>query len=74
VVDKLFDDPRPIKRIWIAGPTDEAYAVGSNGVTKIDVYAEAGQMGYVPWFAIYNGGQIASRVNGAHILSVQYGE
>lgn len=46
--------------------------VGSNGVTKIAVYDEYGEMSYVPWFAIYVGEEIVWRVNAKYVVEVCY--
>lgn len=47
-------------------------AVGLSGVTCIAAYDEAGEMAYVPWFAIYVGDEIIWRVNGKYVVEVYY--
>lgn len=63
------DDPRPIAEIHTEG---HFWAVGFGATTKIEPYREGGQMGYVPWFKVYNGERIMTRVNAAHVVWVDY--
>lgn len=65
----IMADERPIRRIW----TDEIqHTVGREGVTKIDSYPENGHMAPLVWFAVYRGEEMFARVNGAHVVEVQY--
>ena len=66
----VLDDTREIKSVW--WHPGGAFAVGSCRVTKIEAYREAGQGGYVPWFAVWKGDDLLCRVNGAVIAGVEY--
>jgi len=48
----------------------DIYIVGIDGVTKIDLYHENGQMGYVPWLAIYKGDFLYARMDASHMRIV----
>jgi len=68
----LLDDTQKIRRLIF--PQDRPYDVGDH-IDRIEAYHEAGQGGYVPWFAIYSKGNKespSSRVNGAHVQEVVY--
>ena len=39
--------------------------VGTNGVTRIELYNENGQMSYVPWIAVYKGDFLWQRFDAA---------
>lgn len=67
----MTDDLRTIREIW--GENGNFWIkVGVNGVEKIDVYREAGQMGYVPWFAIWEKGEISQRINAQFLEGITY--
>jgi len=51
-------------------PDDSQIVFGQNGVEKITVIMEDGQMSGVPWFAVWRDGKIDSKHNAAHIASV----
>lgn len=74
----IKEDLRRIKRITFAGLDGEGgfYSVGDNltkgKVEKIVPYEENGEMAPVLWFAIYEDDEIAIRVNGKYIDTVQY--
>ena len=70
-MNKLFDDKRPIEAIW---PGPDALVVGKDGVEKIEVYQENGQLAPVAWFAVYKKGVVSHRVNAAHVETVLYVE
>ena len=48
----------------------ENYTVGRNGITKIKQYFENGQMAAVPWFAIYKGENIITRMDAVNCIVV----
>lgn len=70
---RITDDARPILAIWNAiDPVNGAYyRVGSNGVTRIVAYGEAGQMSLVAWLAVYRGEEIAYRFPAAP-MAIKY--
>jgi hypothetical protein len=81
----MWNDERPIKELTMAGNGDRWWAVGSGGVTRIEIYRESRQdatvvpcgirqSGDVIWFAIYQGDWLAYRTNGALIEHVWYRE
>jgi len=64
----ILDDKRTVREIsW---PENSSLTVGINGVTRIEVYREAGHMGYVPWIAIYRGDAVHYRVHADQVLVV----
>lgn len=65
----VMDDPRTITTVSVDG---YSWNVGQNGITRIVVYQERGEMSYVPWFAIYCGEMITERINGKMVMGVQY--
>jgi len=49
-------DEREVESVWQTNDTEGNYfKVGINGVTKITIYYECGQMAAVAWAAIYQG-------------------
>ena len=54
-------------------PDDSEVVVGEYDVDRITVVMECGQMGAVPWFAVWKDGKITSKHNAAHIASVRNG-
>ena len=66
---QMFDDKREIIRIFTEA---HSWIVDRDGVDKIEICKEAGECGYVPWFAIHIEGEIASRVNGKYVVFVGY--
>lgn len=71
---KILDDKRAIIEISAPGEDGNFWTVGRNDVTAIVAYGEPGQGAYVPYFAIYKGDWLESRVNGADIEQVYYGD
>jgi hypothetical protein len=67
---QLFYDNREITRIVFED--GETLQVGKFDVTKIEAYKEAGECGYVPWFAIHKGDTITDKVNAKFIAQVSY--
>jgi hypothetical protein len=71
-MDGLMDGT-PIKGIYFPDEHGgRGYTVGRGGVTKITVYYEYGQMAGVPWFNIWCGDKLISRVNAACVSEVIY--
>ena len=69
-MDSMLEDTRDIKQISLG---DNWWAVGRDAVTKIVVYGENGMHCDLPWFAVYQGDEIVSRVNAAYVTDVWYG-
>jgi len=69
-MDSVLDDTREIRSVY--WHPDGEFTVGTCGTTKIEAYREAGQGGYVPWFAVWKGEHLFQRVNGATVAGVQY--
>ena len=70
--DVLFDES-----LTIVGLSNDAQGcdlewVGKNGVTRIEVVSECGQMARVPWFAVYRGDVLFQMFNAAQVGSVIY--
>ena len=59
-----------IKAIWYVDGS--CVKVADNGVDKISVIIENGQMAGVPWFGVWNKGVLKSKHNGAHIACVEF--
>lgn len=68
----LQHDEREIASIHIGPEQIEGYVVGHNGVTRISVYMELGQMAMVPWFNVWSGDEVICRVNAAFVSTVEY--
>lgn len=49
---------------------DTSFKVGRNGITEIKQYFENGQMAAVPWFAIYKGENIFTRMDAVNCIVV----
>lgn len=47
-------------------------AVGENGVDKITVTMEYGRFNETPWFAVWKGGEIVEKYNGALLKGVAF--
>jgi hypothetical protein len=63
----ILEDGRPVR-----GLTNQAHCqnfawVGQEGVTDIVAYEEPGECAAVPWFRIYAGEEIVSRVAARHV-------
>ena len=56
--NSLLDDPRSIAAIFWG----ESFCAVTGDITAIVAYHEPGEMGYVPWFAIYEGEHIRYRI------------
>ena len=68
---QMSSDPRPISAIFFPGDDSNWYQVGGAGVTKIEIYQEPGEMGMVPWIAVYQGTHLWQRIP-ARFCIVQY--
>ncbi len=73
---QTFDDERSIRSLILPSTPHDGglFAVGSAGVTRIEAYREAGDMGYTLWFAIWKGDILAARQNGNYVDTVNYFE
>jgi hypothetical protein len=71
-VPTILEDTRPIACIAFGPqPNDINYTVGGpTGVTSIMPYAEPGEMGSIPWFAIYVGDRLVDRVPARMVIVV----
>ena len=67
----LLTDACPIEKIRIAD-TGRIFRVGRNECTAIRVSSENGEMGCVPWFAIYTNDEMLHRVNSKYVELVEY--
>lgn len=72
-IQMAVDDERPIKCAWFNDDRGDEYSfiVGNEGITEIRVYREAGEMGWVPWIAVYHGDEIWHRFP-AHMCGLIY--
>lgn len=69
--DSVMDDPRPIASVEFNDDTGARYAVGCAGVTKIDVYGEYGEYGFLPTLRVWQGDHLLSRIP-ARMVEVIY--
>ena len=67
----MFDFKIGAKVKAITFPDDSTFRVGQNGVEKILVNLQYGQMAGVPWFSVFRNGKEESQHNAAHISSVE---
>ena len=72
----ILDDHRPITFLNLG----ETYYTTNERVTglgmyvdSIDAYPEPGQGAYTAWFKIIVNNEIVARVNGAYVVSIEYG-
>lgn len=70
----LSKDTRPICQIVINGDYQLATTVGRYGVTRVSVVDENGEMAHEPWFEIWKGDALYSRVNSKYVSEVLYQE
>jgi len=68
-IDQRFKEGEEVKCIF--WPNGEGCLVGRNGVEKITVVMEDGQMSGVPWFAVWKDGEVNAKYNGAMIEGVE---
>jgi hypothetical protein len=70
----LTNDTRPICQITINADYQNAHTLGRYGVTKITTVDENGEMAHVPWFEVWKGDALYSRVNAKYVSEVLYQE
>ena len=68
--DLEFKDGQEVQGIF--WPNEGWCKVGQNGVEKITVVMECGQMARVPWFAVWINGKINDKYNGAMLEGVSF--
>lgn len=68
--DYRFYEGQEVEAFYGPAPREVWYRSGQDGVEKITVVMENGQMSGVPWFVVWRGGRIASKHNGAMMESV----
>lgn len=66
----IYDDPREIEMVLIPGVEDACWRVGF-GCDRIVAYREHGQADWVPYFAVYTGDEIMTRIP-ASLVVVDY--
>ena len=72
-LDKLrFEEGDEVQALYWRG--DKQVVVGCNGVEKIAIVMEDGEMAGVPWFVVWKNGKIAAKHNGALVESVEMKE
>lgn len=67
----MAHDHRTVEAVHL--PDGTAFFLGG-AITRLEIYGEAGQMGYVPALAIWNGDRIASRTILAPGTSITYAD
>lgn len=66
--DQMFREDQEVEGLF--WPDGSSIKVDKNGIEKITVIMEYGQMAGVPWFAVWKDGKIVSKHNAAFIESV----
>jgi len=66
----ILHDKREIESIWYE--PDGEYTVGSNGITKIEVYGEHSECCLRPWFKLWRNHVFLIRVNGCQLAGIRY--
>lgn len=69
----LSKDVRPIQSL-VMFEAQNAHEVGRDGITRISVVDETGEMAYVPWFEVWKGDALYCRTNAAYVSEVYYQE
>ncbi len=67
----LTQDERPIQCVYFHGENAGGYRCGDALTVEIKAYAEHGQMGMVPWIAVYGEGgdaDIIARIAAEHVF------
>ena len=65
--DERFIDGQEVKSLIMS---DQTKVEVGQGVDKIKVVMEYGQMAGVPWFTVWRGNKIICKYNAAHLLCV----
>jgi hypothetical protein len=60
MIQPMLDDKREIKSIF---REYAQYKVGLNRISKIEIYSEPGQMGFINYAALYRDGQLFARID-----------
>lgn len=68
----LSGDERPICQIVVNADYQCVITVGRHDVSKITVAEETGEMNYIPWFEVWKGEALYSRVNSKYVSEVLY--
>ncbi len=61
-VKTISEDDRPIKSVHNCNEKVTLHVVGSNGITRIEPYLEAGEYSNITYLAIFKGGDICERI------------
>jgi len=67
--DNIFKAGQEIEAIY--WPNNSSITLGKNGVEKITVVMENGQMAEVTWFAVWRNGVIADKHNASYVEGVK---
>lgn len=67
----MFKQGDSLSKIYFPGEDGGLIQVGQIGVTKIEVVMEAGQIGMVPWFAVWRDDVLFEKWNAALMLGVE---
>ena len=70
IEDILQNDEREINLIYIND--NDVWRVGFEGTTRIEAYGEPGEYGDKPWFKVWVGDEIVTRVNASAVGYVDY--
>jgi hypothetical protein len=66
-----FFDGQEIAEVHFPAPNDIYFIVGREGVERITVVMEKGQMERVAWFAIWKNGRIDGKCNSVYVANVK---
>jgi hypothetical protein len=71
MIQSMLDDPREIEFVCFDDADGSFFQVGVQECTKIAVYREAGQGGYVPFVAVYENDSLRWRFP-ASMVQIRY--
>jgi len=65
-----FEEGQEVKALYWNDEYGSLLRVGDNGIERITVAYENGQMALVAWFEVWKDGKITAKHNAAHIATV----
>ena len=65
-----FKQGQEVKSLFLTAESSAPEEEAGKNCEKITVIMEAGQMSYVPWFAVWRNGKVTDKYNGALLSSV----
>ena len=69
--DSCFYEGQELLEVHFPAPNDIYFIVGREGVERITVVLESGQMSQVAWFVVWRNGKVMERCNSAYVANVK---